>query len=531
MIDVADYHNRTKHSYNQYARSSGFLDWETQPVPFRFYDDCRQIALPYGTEQGATEYKNLYLRKNEVKDFSLESISDFFKYSLALAAWKSTPGMRWSLRCAPSSGALYPTEAHILTDGINGIEPGVFHYSPLKHALENRASLNLDAALLAEHFGCEGFLVSLSSIFWRESWKYGERAFRYCNHDVGHAAACLSFSANLLGWKVSYLNEVLDDQISVLMGLDAIECDKLEKEEVDLLCYIHTGTTSTKNVPSSLLTVCSDSFSQTSPNELSSEKVDWEVIYDVAETTEKKSFITEPKNNFSTEPFQWLHTPEVNIEDVILTRRSAQEFFPNQFMDKEIFFTMLDKTIAREGSAPFDMGLTSQRINLLLFVHTVNGLESGLYMFMRNEQLLAELKLSMDDTFVWERVSEAVPLYLLKVGDCRQVATRMSCTQDIAGDSVFSLGMIAPFEQEISKSNHNYRNLFWEAGQIGQVLYMEAEAHGFRGTGIGCYFDDPIHGLMGLKDMKFQSMYHFTIGVPMTDDRISTNPPYPAPSL
>ena len=55
------------------------------------------------------------------------------------------------------------------------------------------------------HFGCRGFLIGLSSIFWRESWKYGERAFRYCNHDVGHALAALGFSANLLGWRLTAL--------------------------------------------------------------------------------------------------------------------------------------------------------------------------------------------------------------------------------------------------------------------------------------------------------------------------------------
>ena len=65
-----------------------------------------------------------------------------------------------------------------------------------------------------------------------------------------------------------------------------------------------------------------------------------------------------------------------------------------------------------------------------------------------------------------------------------------------------------------------------EAGIIGQVLYLEAEAHGLRGTGIGCYFDDAVHDLLGLKDDSFQSMYHFTVGMPIEDDRLTTLPPY-----
>ena len=61
---------------------------------------------------------------------------------------------------------------------------------------------------------------------------------------------------------------------------------------------------------------------------------------------------------------------------------------------------------------------------------------------------------------------------------------------------------------------------------IGQVLYLEAEAQGVRGTGIGCFFDDPVHEVIGLKDNTWQSLYHFTIGHPVEDPRLTTLPPY-----
>jgi hypothetical protein len=71
-----------------------------------------------------------------------------------------------------------------------------------------------------------------------------------------------------------------------------------------------------------------------------------------------------------------------------------------------------------------------------------------------------------------------------------------------------------------------YRRLFWESGVLGQVLYLEAEAAGMRGTGIGCYFDDTMHDLLGLKGDHFQSLYHFTVGKPVDDPRLTTLPPY-----
>lgn len=61
---------------------------------------------------------------------------------------------------------------------------------------------------------------------------------------------------------------------------------------------------------------------------------------------------------------------------------------------------------------------------------------------------------------------------------------------------------------------------------IGQVLYLEAEAHGIRGTGIGCFFDDPVHDLLGLDGNSYQSLYHFAAGLPIEDPRLITLPPY-----
>ena len=90
---------------------------------------------------------------------------------MGLSAWKAYRETRWALRVNPSSGNLHPTEAYIVHDG------RIFHYAPREHAVEERAVMPFDRwqAFLG---GQEGFLVALTSIHWREAWKYGERAFR-----------------------------------------------------------------------------------------------------------------------------------------------------------------------------------------------------------------------------------------------------------------------------------------------------------------------------------------------------------------
>ena len=119
-------------------------------------------------------------------------------------------------------------------------------------------------------------------------------------------------------------------------------------------------------------------------------------------------------------------------------------------------------------------------------------------------------------------------MFLLLPTDVRFAANRLSCDQDIAADGFFSLAMLARFTASLRDvGDWFYRRLFWECGLIGQVLYLEAEAARARATGIGCFYDDPVHEVLGLSGMAWQSLYHFSMGVPVEDSRLTTEPGYP----
>jgi nitroreductase len=163
----------------------------------------------------------------------------------------------------------------------------------------------------------------------------------------------------------------------------------------------------------------------------------------------------------------------------------------------------------------------------VLFVHRVDGLESGLYVLARHAAAVERMKTAMRREFLWEPAATALPLIRLARGDYRRIAARVSCDQEIAADGFFSLGMFADFDASLEEHGPAfYRQLFWESGVIGQVLYLEAEAVGARGTGIGCFYDDAVHELLGLTGHAFQSLYHFTTGVPIEDPRLTTAPGY-----
>ncbi len=532
------YHEQTKHHFHRYARSAGLLDWANQPNPFRSYEGVTAVRLPLLQKDPAGDQMALYERsRNVFQDFTRETIGAFLELSLGLSAWKSIPGSSWALRINPSSGNLHPTEAHLILPGLPGITAGIFHYNSFLHALEPRAEVPETIwRHIKGHLQTDGFLVALTSIFWREAWKYGERAFRYCQHDVGHAMAALSFSANLLGWKVTWLNAVSDEEIARLLGFDQTQWPEFDLEHPELLCFVHRS--GERRIPRDLPREIVSDFSglefQGTPNQLSEDHVDWEIISRVGEATAKpqsgegpSAAPGRPGLPDTKRPF-YVPTAESRIPaaQIIRQRRSAVAFDGISSITRNQFCTMLDRTLPRDGCAPFDLRLTAPCVHLLLFVHRVTGLEPGFYFLLRAEPDLPALQQKCHRHFLWRSVDEALPLYLLQAGDFQSIASSVSCGQSIAGDSAFSLGMIARFREELEAAPCRYRHLFWETGMIGQILYLEAEAQGVRATGIGCFFDDPVHELMGLPDDAFQSLYHFTVGGPREDARLATRAAY-----
>ena len=214
---------------------------------------------------------------------------------------------------------------------------------------------------------------------------------------------------------------------------------------------------------------------------------------------------------------------------IILKRRSAQRFDAKFTMPAAAFYRMLDSLLAR-SRAPWDVWRYAPRIHPVLFVHRVEGLAPGLYALPRSAEAQAALRVAMSGEFLWEHVEHCpahLPLFRLLPGAYNKIARTMNCHQAIAADGCFALGMLAEFEPPVQAHPRRYRQLQWEAGLLGHVLYLEAEAAGLRGTGIGCFFDDAFHELLGLRGKHFQSLYHFTVGRPLIDARITTQPPYP----
>lgn len=528
VADILAYHDRTKHQPERYANGPGGLDWASQPNPFRLFTGAPVLRLSLAGQDDTPSAAALFGAATVTpRPFTLAAVGLFFELSLGLSARKEIAGSSWYLRINPSSGNLHPTEAYAVLPALEGLPggAGVYHYAPLQHALEQRARW----ARVAKP-DLAGFHVGLTSITWREAWKYGERAFRYCQHDVGHALAALRFAAAALGWRVLLLPEWDDAQLARLLGLDRAEdFADAERETPELLVRVIVNEAAVPTLSPPAHTA-SEWFGRA--NRLSESHVEWPVIDQAIVASKRK--VTRAKQSESGDLVVWPPPSppacDHSASQLIRQRRSAVDFDGVTSVSRETFLAILDTTLPRASAPPFDTWPFPPRVHLVLFVHRVTGLDPGMYLWLRAPADADFLRQAFHANLDWEAVADSgitAPLYRLGRGDLRGFARTLSCHQDIAADGAFSLGMLARFEPVLrERGAAAYRELFWEAGMIGQALYLAAEAAGVRGTGIGCYFDDVLHRALGLAVHDWQSLYHFTIGGPVEDLRLRTAPPY-----
>jgi SagB-type dehydrogenase family enzyme len=527
-IAPVEYHDATKHQFSRFARSSGYLDWATQPDPFRRYAGAPLMPLRREPLARDVPYDALFDGSVPAAPVDARSIGELLRCALGLSAWKQFQATRWPLRVNPSSGNLHPTEAYVVWRGI------VSHYAPREHALEQRAALDADPS------PADGLLVALTSVFWREAWKYGERAFRYCQHDVGHALGALRLAAALVGWRAMLLPQWSDAQVAALTGIDRDDDVRgAEREHAECLVAITPDSPDAwlASDPAPWIAAARRATWQGRANTLSPGHVEWPIIDEVATATAYPGAATSPHSR--TPAPSHLRTPapshrrtfapsHLPARQLLLQRRSAVAFDPGGRLPVDRFLGMLQRL--HPGPPPWDAIDWPPQVHLAMFVHRIDGLTPGVYAFVRDPDQVPVLRAAMRKEFLWEPIAgdRVDGLYFLLPYDITWPAARVSCDQDIAGDGFFSLGMLARFDASLRERGPSfYRRLFWECGLIGQVLYLEAEAAGARSTGIGCFYDDPVHDMLGLSGHAWQSLYHFSMGIPIEDERLTTERGYP----
>jgi len=535
------YHQRTKHHFHAFAPGPGRMDWTSQPEEFRRHWNAPVTPLPQPDTDPGPTYGSLYDLRNSPLPVNIDTISSFFYHSLAVSAWKNRAGATWALRVNPSSGNLHPLEAYLAIGGGNSLDqgPAIFHYDPRAHALERLQRLPADLwAGMMPGMPPGAFLVGLSVIHWRCSWKYGERAWRYCRLDAGHALAALRFAAAALGWRLLLLRTPHRLQES-LFGLHRQEHLPIhDRETPELLAVVTPGDAPTGRAaldPAVLEQVAGGPWEGEVRAPDTGRYRDWPAIDRVEQACRSgdDTRFGEPPTGEPVDSGTG-EGDDAPALPIIRGRRSATGLDRQATLDADRFHRMLTRLVPTLCTSPWDALDGEPLVDLHLMVHRVEGLAPGLYTLVRTPGGHEALAASLNPEFSWQRPKgcpEWLPLHFNLHLDLTDLAEGLSCGQEMGGDAIFTLGITADIEGALERFGAPvYRRLFQEAGMVGQALYLEAEAAGLRGCGIGCYFDDGVHKLLGShKTNRPQSLYHFVVGREVPERLAEILPAYPPP--
>ncbi len=487
-MEWREYHEFTKHTVEKLRRVQHYLDWANLPNPYRHYQGVPLLDLPADPpppQISALQVLEGTLGNTVAKD-GVALFSQLLFYSASISAIKRAAASTYALRVNPSSGNLHPTEFHFCTRGLVDWPDGRYHYRPSSHMAEQRATGDFVATMTDT---AAPIVFVLTSIAWREAWKYTDRAYRYCLHDIGHAWQALSLTAQAMGCETFAMGRFADDKIS--------ESCLLSEDEWPMLIITLHGS----SIP-----VTSREASETvlfggEANQLSEEIISYPRIEKIQAATKVLTARGASAHSAKTTVSGGIELPppiltKVGFGEVVRMRRSALDFRGgDEFMSLAQLSTLLAST-----ATPFRADFATHGfVQLYLYVHRVNGLVPGVYRYWPEHARLEEIRL----------------------GDQRLVAAALSLGQDLAGNACVAFSMIGDFERATQiYGDRGYRYVHFEAGAIGQRMYIAAEALGLRATGIGAFFDDQVHRYLGIASEQGQVVYHFALGHAVRDPRL-----------
>lgn len=482
-VEVArGYHERTKHSEERLRASPHHLDWDNRPVPFKLYRDLETIPLPRRLEPGTVSalraISDLVGREIEPTEQvpGLEALARVLYYSAGITKVRRSPGGEVYFRAAANTGALYHVDLYLACRDLPGLPAGVYHFGAHDFALRRLRVGDYQGALI-EAAGVEPLLaqapvvVASASTYWRNAWKYRERAYRHAFWDGGtlHANLLASAAAQRLAAKV--VVGFADRDVEHLLGLDPAR--------EGALALVPLGRTAEPLLPPPDVPVLK---LETEPQ--SSREIDYPAIREIHSASSLEHgeevarwrgvVLPRPKpaplgELYPLRPLAEADWPAEPLESVILRRGSTRRFDVSRSLSFEELSTALAIATA---SIPTDFteDPESSLLDLYVIAHAVEGLPPGAYYLRRAERTLE----------------------LLKEGEFRAIAGRLGLFQELPGAAAANVYCLADLEPALARfGNRGYRAAQLEGGIVGGRLYIAAHALRFGATGL-TFLDDEV---------------------------------------
>lgn len=219
---LREYHQRTKHSVESVRRSAGSLDWGNVPARIKRYPDLVPFGLPPVPTTGVPCHVAVAAsaEPHGESDPTVETLSHLLFHAAGVVRTVEAFDGPMQFRTYASAGALYPIEVYVVTEDLEGLEAGVYHYAPAGHALTPLRAGDFRGSLgLGEEQPGAATLV-FTGIPWRTAWKYGARGFRHLYWDAGMMLANLLAAAAAQGVPARLLVGFVDAAANEVLAVD-----------------------------------------------------------------------------------------------------------------------------------------------------------------------------------------------------------------------------------------------------------------------------------------------------------------------
>ena len=491
------YHATTKHSYTSVRTDGHHLDWDNRPMPYKLYPEVSGLALPRDLSLARTPALRAIAADDAPGggELTLEALTRILFCADGLTRRTRVGGEDYHFRAAPSAGALYPVEIYAAVAEAGELEQGLYHFSPADLRLRGlrrgdwrgliaRAAAGRSSALQARA------VLVLSAIFWRSTWKYRARAYRYCFWDAGTMLANLLAAAAAEGLGAELVSAFADPEIEALLGIDG--------EREGALCLVALGSgAAARGAEPELRPLGLETIA------LSREEVSYPVLVRMHQASrlldrEEVAAVADarvdpipppPPAARAVKPEPLDASAGLSLGETILRRGSTRVFAPKPIAAEEL--ATIIAASSRHPRADFP-----PQSDTYLIVNAADGMEPGAYYYRR----------------------QSGAFELLKAGNFRREAGYLCLEQPLGADCSALVCYMADLERGLGAlGNRAYRDAHLEAGLHGGRAYLAAYALGRGASGL-TFYDDETTEFFAPHAAGKSPLLMVAIGVPRSSD-------------
>lgn len=218
-----NFHRKTKMVWGKVAQTASALTEKPSAPAYKNYPGAERIGLPLPDDFRREVTNGAEFSKGPVGLGDLSHILFSANGILKKEGLTDIRTVTFPLPKTKSFSYFHPIEIYLLVKSVDGIKPGLYHYSAVGHSLELLKEGDIpipDCCFTAPSLSNSAFLIILTGIPGRLSWRYDNRAWRYMYMAAGAVSQNIYTACASLGLGSSATASFYDDLYNKLLGLD-----------------------------------------------------------------------------------------------------------------------------------------------------------------------------------------------------------------------------------------------------------------------------------------------------------------------